>query len=297
MTKSPQSQSRLFAAGSEKSARALSAILELEFEEEGYPVAAFENPDDDRIWEVSVYVDTEIADDTQLRIEKLLEAGGHKAEFQNEELPNIDWVAETLRELAPVRAGRFIVHGSHDRYAPYPHEVAVWIDASVAFGSGHHGTTAGCLDMLDRELKRHKFRNILDLGTGSGVLAIAAAKATNAKVLASDYDPVATKTAEYNTRRNGVASKVTCITADGFCHPAFKNSGRFDLIIANILARPLQRLAVDVSNHMAVGGTLILSGLLPHQKAPLIASYRLQGLAFLHAHYRDGWLSLVMRKT
>lgn len=297
MTSPQSSQTRIYATGKERITRELSTLLEQEFEEEGYPVAAFENPDDHRIWEISVYVNTEIADAVHQQIEKLLDSNGHKTRFKKEILPDIDWVAETLRDLAPVRAGRFVVHGSHDRDAPRPNETAVWIDASVAFGSGHHGTTAGCLDMLDRELKRRKFHNILDLGTGSGVLAIAAAKSTNADILASDYDPVATKTAASNTIQNGVASRITCITADGFRHPAFANSGPFDLVIANILARPLQTMAAELSRHMAPGGTLILSGLLPHQKAPLVASYRLQGLNYVHAHYREGWLSLVMRKS
>ena len=278
MAKAPSTQSRIFATGKEQDVRDISDLLELEFEQEGYPVAAFENPDDHRVWEVSVYVETDIAIGVQQRIETLIESSGHKATFHDEVLPDVDWVAETLRELAPVRAGRFIVHGSHDQDAPKPNEVSVWIDASVAFGSGHHGTTAGCLDMLDRELKRNNFYNILDLGTGSGVLAIAAAKATNANILASDYDPVATNTAAFNARRNGVASNIHCVTANGFGHPAFSGYRPFDLVIANILARPLQALALEVSRHMAFGGTLILSGLLPHQKAPLIASYRLQGL-------------------
>ncbi len=291
-------QQTCFRAEIEKSAAlALQKIFEIEFEEDGFPVSSFEDLENPTNWEIAVYCDTTLADATHSRMMKLVDAENIKISFDREDLEDIDWVAETLRDLTAVRAGRFIVHGSHEMHVPRPHEIAIHVNAGLAFGTGHHGTTAGCLDMLDKVCKRQTFHNALDLGTGSGVLAIAAAKAMPCFVMATDIDPVATETAKFNCKQNGVQAHVECLTSVGFTQARMHEQAPFDLIIANILAKPLQQMAVDIVAHTMRGGTVILSGLLPHQRTPIIASFRLQGLHLEHSHIRDGWLVLVFERA
>jgi ribosomal protein L11 methyltransferase len=289
-------QTRLFLAASAAEAKAITRALEAEFDEDGVPVASFETDSATGSWDISVYCDAEQEAPFADRIRKALAGAVNPVEIGREPLGEVDWVATTLAGLKPVRSGRFIVHGTHDRHVPRPHEHAILIDAGQAFGTGHHGTTAGCLDMLGSVLKRRRFGNVLDLGTGSGVLAIAAARAIPVDVLASDIDPVSTTVARENARLNQVAGRVACITAKGFGHPAFKERAPFDLILANILARPLELLARDLSAHLSRPGTVILSGLLPHQKARIVSAYRAQGLRLSQVHLREGWLTLVMEK-
>ncbi len=289
-------QTRLFAETQETVARALLSVFEIAFEDEGFPVSAFEDIDNPEHWTVAVYCETELAADVTDRMLALAKAADNPIEIQREDLPEIDWVAATLRELSSVHAGRYIIHGSHERHIPKSHEIPVLVDAGLAFGTGHHGTTAGCLDMLSKICKRRRFTNVLDLGTGSGVLAIAAAKTMPVAVLATDIDPIATETAAYNARRNGVHQSIECLTATGFNHRRFGELGPFDLVIANILAKPLQAMARDLVYATSPGGNVILSGLLPHQRAPLVAAFRLQGLHLEHYYIRDNWLTLVFQK-
>lgn len=272
----------------------MARALEAEFEDEAFPVAAFEVDEAAGIWSVSVYALNEAVASTENRMAAALKAAGLPHAISHESLGEVDWVAATLAELSPVRAGRFIVHGSHDNHVPKPHEHAILIDAGLAFGTGHHGTTAGCLSMLAQAMKRRRYFNALDLGTGSGVLAIAAAKAQPLHVLASDIDPVATKVARENVRLNEAMPRINCVTATGFNHRAFVEHGPFDLVLANILARPLELLARDLAAHLARPATVILSGLLPHQKARIVAAYRAQGLRLAKAHILNGWLTLVL---
>lgn len=290
------SQSSFKAEIGKTEALRLQKLFEQAFEEEGLPISSFENLDRPENWEIAVYAPTEIADEVHDRIKAISRQESIEASFAREDLDDIDWVAQTLSELTPVTAGRFIVHGSHDRHVPRPHHYSVEVDAGLAFGTGHHGTTAGCLAMLSEVMKYRTFHNALDLGTGSGVLAIAIARSMQAHVLATDIDPTSTQTAKVNARKNGVQSQIECITASGFNHYRFREQAPFDLVIANILARPLQAMARDICLNTASGGTVILSGLLPHQRAPLIARFRLHGLHFDHSHIRDGWLVLVFSK-
>ncbi|PCI05487.1 MAG: 50S ribosomal protein L11 methyltransferase [Hyphomicrobiales bacterium] len=290
------SQIRLFFSEDKDVARTIGDLLFERFDEGEFPVSVFETNEDSGIWAVSLYVETEDADRVETEVQEFLSLSGYPNTFEREIIEETDWVTKTLQDLAPVRAGRFIVHGSHDNDVPKSHEHSVIIDAGQAFGTGHHGTTAGCLDMLGECLKRRNYNNALDIGTGSGVLAIALAKALPIKILASDIDPIATKTASDNTRINNVASQINCITATGFNHRGFADAGPFDLIIANILARPLQDLAHPMRAYLAPRATVILSGLLPHQKARICATYRLQGLKLEKTHIRNGWLTLVLTK-
>lgn len=208
-----------------------------------------------------------------------------------EEVKEQNWVEKSLATLAPVRAGRFLVHGAHDRHRRHANDVAVEIDAGQAFGTGHHGTTAGCLIALDRLRRRPRIASALDVGTGSGVLAIAIAKTWRVPVIATDIDPVAVRVAAGNARINRVAGLVDCVRADGLRHRAI-GTRHFDLVVANILAGPLAGLATAIVRHLAPGGTLILSGLLPQQQRWIVATYRDRGVRFRNASVLDGWLTL-----
>ncbi len=171
-------------------------------------------------------------------------------------------------------------------------DIAIEIDAGQAFGTGHHGTTAGCLEVIDRVVRARKVRNALDLGTGSGVLAIAVRKLRNIPVLATDIDPIAVRVAAENVRRNGIASGIRTVTAPGFHSTAFSEHGPFDLIIANILARPLIRMAPQLVTNLAPGGSVILSGILASQRWKVIAAYNGAKLRHVRTIWRNGWVTI-----
>lgn len=222
---------------------------------------------------------------------------GRDAKPKTAELPDEDWVTKSLRALAPVRAGRYLVHGAHDRSARHANDIAIEIEANQAFGTGHHGTTAGCLAAFSDLAKRRAFGNALDLGTGSGVLAIAIAKTWRIPVVATDIDPAALAIAAENVRLNGTARYVRTAVADGLRHPLVRQSAPFDLVVANILAGPLARLAGAIAASMSVGGVAVLSGLLPAQRRWIQAAYRAHGLVTRRAVVRDGWLVLVLERV
>jgi len=207
-----------------------------------------------------------------------------------------DWVAASLANLTPVEAGRFIVHGAHDRARVPSNRIGIEIEAALAFGTGHHGTTRGCLLALDTLAKRRRMRNVLDVGTGSGVLAIAAARRTRCEVTATDIDARAVEAARANTRLNRVGPFIRFARVDG-CNARFvREDGPYDLIFANILLPVLKRLAVPLAALVARGGTVVLSGLLTSQVNAALALYRAQGLMLRRCIVREGWGTLVMRK-
>ena len=208
-------------------------------------------------------------------------------------LPDTDWVKHSLEGLAPVIAGRFFLHGSHDRAKKRSGGVPLEIDAGTAFGTGHHGTTAGCLLALDSILKRRKPKRILDLGCGTGVLGIAAAQATKRKTLATDIDPEAVRVTQLNAALNGVAPLIQGATAPGLKHTKIVSGAPYDLIFANILARPLIALAQGLASILAPGGNLILSGLTRDQVRWVQASYRNRGLVCSHTLLMGNWATLV----
>jgi ribosomal protein L11 methyltransferase len=206
-----------------------------------------------------------------------------------------DWIAASLEGLAPVRAGRFLVHGSHDRGAVRANDVGIEIEAALAFGTGHHGTTRGCLLMLDFILKRRRPHAILDVGAGTGVLAIAAAKALRQKVAAGDIDPIAVEAARANAVLNGVAPWVFPVTAPGLEHPALRAGAPYDLIFANILARPLRALAPSIRAAASYDADIVLSGLIARDVPGVLSAYAAQGLALARRIDIEGWATLLMR--
>jgi ribosomal protein L11 methyltransferase len=245
-------------------------------------------------WRIAVYFETKPAQEERAALERL--AAEHDGAFTIAALPDADWVAKSLAGLKPVTAGRFNVHGSHDRGMTRVNEIGIEIEAGLAFGTGHHGTTAGCLIAIDDLAKSRPIVNALDVGTGSGVLAIALAKRTGAHVLASDIDPVAVAVARDNVRLNGVAAQVRTIVAAGLDHRLIAAAAPYDLIVANILAGPLVALAPAIARHLAPGGSVILSGLLDEQKRRVAAMYRAVGLTLSRAISREGWATLVLER-
>lgn len=210
-------------------------------------------------------------------------------------LPDRNWVALSLASLGPVRVGRFILHGSHDRDSIPPGRIGLEIEASLAFGTGHHGTTRGCLEALGNLAKAvPRPRGILDIGTGTGVLAIAAARQFREPALASDIDPVSVRFARANARLNGAGTLVETIEAAGLEHRRFRERAPYDLVFANILARPLTTLAEPLRPLMAPGGVVILSGLLPEQEGWVFAAWRARGFTLVQRIRRAGWSTLVL---
>jgi ribosomal protein L11 methyltransferase len=292
---SPSTHRATFAIGSEQTARRVVDLLTESFFEGQAVIAASEGAGGR--WDVTLHF-ADPPDQGSIRELVGLAAGDEAARaaaFDTVEAK--DWVRATLEELVPVRAGRFIVHGRHDRDRVPPNKLGVEIEAALAFGTGHHGTTRGCLILLDEVLKAYRPRRVLDLGTGTGVLAIAAAKALRGKVLASDIDPLAVRVAADNARLNGIGELVETVRVSGFSAQQFNTRGPFDLVLANILANPLRQMATPMSRHLAPLALVILSGLLPPQAATVIAAYRARGVV-LKRHVRiEGWSSLLMCKV
>jgi ribosomal protein L11 methyltransferase len=292
-TLTPATHRASFALADEQSARkAVDVLTEIFFEGEA-AVAAFERSDG--CWDVTVHFAD--APDQALVREIVTNAAGQDVAgtiaFDTVEAK--DWVKASLEDLGPVPAGRFVVHGAHDRARIAPNKLGIEIEAALAFGTGHHGTTRGCLLLLDHVLKSRSPLRVLDLGTGTGVLAISAAKARRRAALASDIDAPSVKVARDNARLNGSGPFVQVIRATGFAAPEFARHAPFDLVLANILANPLRRLAGPMSGHLAPRALVILSGLLTHQAAAVVAAYRARGLVPLRHLKIEGWSSLLLQ--
>jgi len=289
----PATHRASFAIGDEQTAKGvLDVLTEIFFDGEA-PMAAFERPDGR--WDVTVHFAD--APDQALVRELVGNAAGEEVaqRIAFDTIEAKDWVKASLEDLVPVPAGRFVVHGQHDRARVPANKLGIEIEAALAFGTGHHGTTRGCLLLLDHVLKARRPHRVLDLGTGTGVLAIAAAKALHGQVLASDIDPASVKVARENTRLNEAGNWVQVIRATGFSAPQFAQYGPFDLVLANILANPLRQLAGPMARHLAPSAHVILSGLLTRQARGVIAAYRARRLVPVKQLRIEGWSSLLLR--
>ncbi|WP_142848715.1 50S ribosomal protein L11 methyltransferase [Telmatospirillum sp. J64-1] len=222
-------------------------------------------------------------------------SGADLPELDIAKVPDMDWVAETLRNFPPIDAGRFYVYGSHWEGGPPQGRTGLLVDAGTAFGSGEHATTRGCLLALDGLAKSHRFTRPLDLGCGSGILALAVAKTWPVQVLAADIDPESVRVTRVNGRRNGVPSRIKAVVSNGYRNPAIKRQGPYDLICANILARPLTWLAPQLGRHIAPGGIAVLSGLLTRHERMVINAHRRQGLRLLRRIRIGEWSTLVLQ--
>jgi ribosomal protein L11 methyltransferase len=278
----------------EDAANALAEAIE-KMEPEPTGVGVFEIEDDSGLWEVGAYF---LEQPNSALLDVLAMAFDAKP-FALSELPEIDWVAKVRRELSPVEAGRFFVYGSHDADKVPADKIALQIEATVAFGTGHHGTTLGCLRAFDR-LYEDGFRpaKVADIGAGTAVLAMAAASVLpDALVIASDIDEVAVDVAEANVAINKLDGRIECLEAAGFAHPRLVEAAPYDLVFANILKGPLIELAPPMAAHLAKDGLIILSGLLVVQAEAVTAAYVAAGFEPKTRDDIGEWSTLVLRRT
>jgi ribosomal protein L11 methyltransferase len=247
-------------------------------------------------WRVAAYCEA-TPDEAALRrtvAEAAAQAGIAPPEVAIAPLPQVDWLRQNRASFKPQRARRFYIHDGEHRDAPPSATIAIQIDAATAFGSGNHATTQGCLLAIDRLARRGWAGRVLDLGCGSGILALAAAKALHAQVLAADFDPEAVRVTRANARLNGVGARVRAVKADGFRRRVIRARAPFALILANILARPLVKLAPGLAAALAPGGFAVLSGLLVAQEREVMGAYRAQGLRLVARWRRNGWATLML---
>jgi ribosomal protein L11 methyltransferase len=292
-------------------AQKISDALAERFGADAVAASAFEEPDGR--WSLAIHF-RDRPDEAAVRAVLAAVAGTAAATaLAFETLPATDWVRKSLEGLKPVEAGRFVVHGSHARARLRANRVGIEIEAALAFGTGHHGSTRGCLLALHqltkgprrkrkapgasspaRPHKRGRKAAVLDIGTGTGVLAIAAARTLRRPVLASDIDTRAVTIARDNARSNRAGAVVQVVHAAGLGAALFRVRGPYELIMANILLEPLKGLATSMARLAVVGGHVVLSGLLTRQAGPALASYRARGLVLVRRIPLEGWTTLVL---
>ncbi|HET6379006.1 MAG TPA: 50S ribosomal protein L11 methyltransferase [Methylocella sp.] len=285
----------------EAKARSIADIIVESFDPAMAAAAAFEEapekgPAGQSLWTVEAYFGAP-PNEAEVRALVAIAAGesaAHAAVF--ERIGERDWVAASLEGLKPVRARRFLIHGAHHRSVAQPSDIAIEIEAALAFGTGHHGSTQGCLFMLERVARRRLPRAILDIGTGSGILAIAAAKLFKRQVQASDIDPVCVAAAAVNARSNGAGAFVRPVLAKGAGHPQLRQRAPYDLVLANILAKPLRGLAPQIAGLASPGADIILSGLLGRDTSGIISAYGAQNIVLAERISISGWETLLLRK-
>lgn len=271
------------------------STAESAFDDIALSVANFEIDETKHIWSMELmFGERPDMDDIKRRI--LLLSSLHGVEVSEPELVEIkqqDWLKQVARDFPPLSIGRFYVHGAHVKESPPPGSINIQVDAGAAFGSGEHGTTGCCLEALDWLAKKRDFKNILDMGCGSGILAIAAAKLWHTNVLAADIDPIAVQVTKENARINRVQG-MEAIVSDGYLNERVKRGAPYDLITSNILARPLVAFAPKLAQHLAPGGIAVLSGLLASQEAQVRAAHQAQGLTLIKRFADRGWHTLVI---
>jgi len=271
--------------------------IETAFEGLSLTVSAFETDEKKKEWVVELLC-AQAPDMDEIERRMQLLSVLHQAPTPRlaiDRLEQQDWLAQVARDFPSFTIGRFFIHGAHIKEAPPPGSINIQIDAGAAFGSGEHGTTGCCLEALDWLARKREFTNILDMGCGSGILAIAASKLWRVPVLAADIDPIAVQVARENARINR-AGQVEAIVSDGYLNERIKRGAPYDLIISNILARPLVAFAPKLAQYLAPCGVAVLSGLLSSQEAQVRAAHQAQGLTFIRRFARAGWHTLVIGK-
>jgi ribosomal protein L11 methyltransferase len=274
------------------------------FEQDVLSIAAFEVMDGSAaatvqetapFWRVELLHDRE-PDRAGLE-RRMLSGGLPEVRLEIEPLPEADWVARVQTTQQPLGIGRFWLHGSHVEEEVPAGKTGILLDAGRAFGSGEHESTKGCLLALDRLARRRRFRRVLDMGAGAGVLGIAAAKIGAGRVVAVDNDPVAVEVAAENARLNGADGRMRCLVSDGYARPSIRQHGPYDLIFANILADPLVRMAGRLARHLAPGGSAVLAGILDWQADKVARAHLAYGLFLRRTVALGPWTTLVMSRT
>jgi ribosomal protein L11 methyltransferase len=280
---------QIIARGPRAQAEAAAAALEAEPATEALTFSILEEDEDHDVWRIDAFPTSD---------EEAAAAQGVVARFPLattvEVLADADWLAMSLSGLPPVRAGRFFVFGAHDQPRAPVNAVTLRIDAGAAFGTGHHGTTVGCLAAFDALLKARRFPRVLDVGCGTGVLAIAAARTGSRVAVGTDIDAHSVRIAQENATLNGAHARF--VHASGLSHAAVRAGGPYDLVFANILAPPLVALAQDIRGALAPGGIAILSGLLRTQQRRVFAAYASRGFRLKRRLHRDAWATLVLER-
>ena len=281
---------QIVARGPRAEAEAAARAIDSDPRLEGATYSILEEDEDRGVWRIDAFP-TE-AEETE-RLTEVLQAHTGLS-VSTEVLADADWLAMALSGLPPVRAGRFFVYGAHDRGRRPANTVSLRIEAGAAFGTGHHGTTVGCLYAYDALLKRDRFPKVLDVGAGTGVLAIAAAKTGSRLALGTDIDRVSVRIGRENAALNDVRARF--VHADGLKHRRVATGAPYDLVFANILARPLGRLSGDIHDARHRGRVTILSGLLRSQERFVRAAYLARGFRVVRRYHRDAWATLVLRR-
>lgn len=276
-------------------AEAAAGAFERAFAAEAPPLSLYETRQDGP-WAVELLLEADAPEPLRARAAAALADAGAADAIEITALDERDWVSEGLKSLVPVRAGRFVLHGSHSRHRVVPSRWRIEIEAARAFGTGHHATTAGCLLAIDRLARQRRPDRVLDVGTGSGVLAIAALKAGARRAIGTDIDAVAVATARENAALAGVLPRLRLHVADGVRHRALRAAGPFDLVLANILARPLVALAPALAPLVAWRGVLVVSGLRTVDARRVLAAYRARGLVPVWRRTIEDWPTLVLAR-
>ena len=281
---------QITALGPRADAEAAAAAIDVDIQLEGAAYSILEEDEDAGRWRIDAFP---TSDEEADAFRRTLE-GFSALTVKTEALADADWLAMALSGLPPVRAGRFFIYGAHDRGRTPASTVNLRIEAGAAFGTGHHGTTTGCLFAYDRLLRSHRYERVLDVGCGTGVLGIAAARCGARTVVGTDIDRVSVRISRENASLNQVRARF--VHAAGLDHPAVRGAGPYDLVFANILARPLVSLAQPIRNALKPGGVVILSGLLRTQERFVRAAYLARGFRLARRLHRDAWATLVMAR-